>query len=56
MTDLSDFTTRADLLIHMRAMLAALQRELANKGAGDLIDLAKQADEIAKEMLKREMQ
>ena len=40
-------TTQADQLTELRAILAAIQREAANKGVTELIDLAAKADEIA---------
>ncbi len=53
MTDVSDIPTRADLLLKMRALLAAIEREAANRGAMEVVDLAKKADEAAPEMLRR---
>jgi hypothetical protein len=38
----------------MRALLAAIERETGNESVPELVDLAKKADEVAAEMLRRE--
>jgi hypothetical protein len=50
MNDLSDITTRPDMLHKMRGLLAAIVRESCNRNASDMVDPAKTVDEMVAKM------
>ena len=54
MTDLSDTTTRADHLLRVRDLLAAIRREAGHKGMTEVVELAEQAEAVTAEMIRRE--
>ncbi len=54
MTDLSSTTTRADLLLKMRKLLAALQREAAGRGLAEVVEQTGQTDALIADRLRRE--
>ena len=54
MSDLDDTITRGEMLVRLRAILAAFKREAGNAAQPDLLHLAVEADELAAEMLRRE--
>ena len=54
MNDAKAKPTPTEQLVELRAVLAAIQREAANKGAGDLAHLAAKADEIVTGLMPEE--